>query len=69
MAKRNTIFLFLFSLVYNPLKKKIIVFSVPQNEAFIFTQGAGPLSLMLHRHVSIVAQNGQTKHWLREGFL
>ena len=46
--------------VYDYLKLR----TVPDNEPFISTEGAAPASTgsaMLHRHVSTVAQEGQTR--------
>ena len=37
----------MFSLVYNHLKVRISVFSLPQNEPFISTEGAGR-DIVLH---------------------
>ena len=60
VQKWNTMFLTRFSLRDEHLKLRMVVF-------FKSTEGAGPYSAMLNRHVSTVAQNGQTNRRLWRG--
>lgn len=49
--------------MHNYIFTRIVMFLLPENKPFIPTEAPGETA-MLNRHVSIVGQNVQTKHWL-----
>ena len=67
--KWNIILMTMFKLVFNPFENKNLIFLLPQNEPFKYTQGVGPLrySQPCFTAMFTVAQNGQTNHWLQRG--